>query len=279
MGWVSAPAKAAKGIGRCMRHGIGITDKLKLLYLYACLQLQVRLKLRLLAPFWASVRSTSGKIARIYFSEPSNFWAFDEIFMLEIYLPRTRAKPGVIFDLGANVGYASSYLAACFPDAEIYAVEPSQRNFAALRKNCAALKVKCFKLCIGASEGHAALYLAPVGHAHSLARMEGSVGTEEVEVLGLDKFAQGQGVQPQLVKCDVEGAEFGIFENSQCWKKAGEIMGEVHKSAGSPEKFAAMVRKAGFRVQLEHKESDSPFIYAQKRGAGEAGLAKKASNK
>lgn len=263
---MSALGRLAKSMVLCLRHGIGPVDKLKLVYLYFCLQLRVRLGLSPFLPFRASVRSASGKTARLYFSEPENFWAFDEIFTLEIYLPRTRAKPLAIFDLGANVGYASSYFASCFPDAKIYAIEPSQKNFAALKKNCSSLpNVKCFKLGIGAKDGKATLYLAPVGHAHSLAKMPGSVGSEEVEVLALDDFATGQKAQPQLIKCDTEGAEFPIFGSSSCWKKCNELMGEVHKSAGSPEKFASLLRKAGFAVQLEHRESASPFFYAQKK--------------
>jgi len=262
---MGAIGRLGRSIGLCMKHGVGPLDRLKLLYLYSCLQLRVRLGLSPFLPFWATVRSASGKKARICFSEPSNFWAFDEVFMLEIYLPRSGTKPKVIFDLGANVGYATAYLAACFPGAKIYAVEPSQKNFEVLLKNCSSLaNVKCFRLGMGAKKGRATLYLAPVSHAHSLLEMEGSTGSEEVETRNMDEFAASEGVQPELVKCDVEGAEFPIFENSSCWEKCNELMGEIHKSAGSPEKFAAMVRKAGFSVQLEHEESASPFFYAQK---------------
>ena len=124
MGLTSAPAKLAASIGRAFKHGAGPLDKLKLIYLYFSLQLHVRMKLGFFLPFFATVRSTSGKKSRLYFQKADNFWAFDEIYMLEIYLPRYRGNEAVIFDLGANAGYASAYFAACYPDAKIYAVEP-----------------------------------------------------------------------------------------------------------------------------------------------------------
>ncbi|MCX6772871.1 MAG: FkbM family methyltransferase [Candidatus Micrarchaeota archaeon] len=266
MGIFSAPAKLAHSIGLCLKHGIGPVDKLKLIYLYISLQARVRLKMGFFLPFYASVRSASGKRSRLYFSKADSFWAFDEIYLHEIYLPRTPQTPNAVFDLGANVGYASSYFAACYPEAKIFAIEPEKSNFEALSKNCAPLpNVQCSRIGMGAKKGKMTLYLAAASHAHSVIKMEGSRGTEEVDIENLDDFAKEHGVQPDLVKCDVEGPEFEIFGNSQCWKNAHEIMGEVHKVAGDPKKFADMVRKAGFEVQMEHTESASPFIYAQKK--------------
>jgi hypothetical protein len=43
----------------------------------------------------------------------------------------------VIIDGGANVGYASLYFAACFPDALVVAIEPDPASFALLCRNVA----------------------------------------------------------------------------------------------------------------------------------------------
>jgi FkbM family methyltransferase len=52
-------------------------------------------------------------------------------------------SPGVIVDLGANIGVASAQLATRFPEATILAVEPDPGNAAACRRNLAAWQTRC----------------------------------------------------------------------------------------------------------------------------------------
>jgi len=54
---------------------------------------------------------------------------------LDIVLQNT---PRLIIDGGANVGYASVFLANKYPDAQIIAVEPEVANCTLFRKNCSA---------------------------------------------------------------------------------------------------------------------------------------------
>lgn len=58
-----------------------------------------------------------------------------DIFIKKIYDFECAAEPRVIFDLGANVGYASLFFALKYPGAEIYAFEPLSENFRMLEMN------------------------------------------------------------------------------------------------------------------------------------------------
>jgi FkbM family methyltransferase len=49
-------------------------------------------------------------------------------------LPKA-VKPKVIFDIGANIGIASLYFAAVYPDAQIHCFEPLPQNIELLRRN------------------------------------------------------------------------------------------------------------------------------------------------
>lgn len=59
---------------------------------------------------------------------------FREVFLFQEYkLPV--AEPRVIVDGGANIGLTSIYFSIRYPGATIYAVEPSESNFASLKEN------------------------------------------------------------------------------------------------------------------------------------------------
>src|ERR1051326_8504661 len=59
----------------------------------------------------------------------SDLPVFRQIFIDEEYNFQIPFQPSVIFDLGANVGFASIYFANKFPNARIIAVEPEISNY------------------------------------------------------------------------------------------------------------------------------------------------------
>jgi hypothetical protein len=66
----------------------------------------------------------------------SDVETFEEVFLMRQYdLPFAGFEPTHILDLGANVGYASVYFAARWPQARILAVEPATSNLDLLEKN------------------------------------------------------------------------------------------------------------------------------------------------
>lgn len=120
----------------------------------------------------------------------------------EKHLPQD-FSPKIIMDLGAHKGFFSIMAARRFPNAEIYAVEPSRENYEFLLENTkqfpnihtihAAVwnKKETMSLNLGGSVGH------------SLFKPYGRTGpTEEVDAITLDDLPQAD-----FIKCDIEGSE------------------------------------------------------------------------
>jgi FkbM family methyltransferase len=127
-------------------------------------------------------------------------------------------KPGdVVYDLGANVGYYSllaSVLAG--PAGEVFSFEPVPRNLKFLRrhlelnhvKNCTVLDVA-----VTGSNGTVAFDFGPNSHSGHLA--QGSTNVTVVRTVTLDSLvASGAIKPPNLIKCDIEGAELDALRGA-----------------------------------------------------------------
>lgn len=128
-------------------------------------------------------------------------------------------KPGyTAYDVGANAGYFSLFMAQCVgPTGRIYAFEPDTRNLCALRNNIHQNTMHHVVLVSAAvSEQTGSIEFATfdcslVGHiAH-----EGTPGDARrvrVPTVSLDDFVYASGMNPpSLIKIDVEGAETKVF--------------------------------------------------------------------
>lgn len=130
------------------------------------------------------------------------------------------AEPGgVVYDVGANIGYFSLLAARRVgPKGQVYAFEPVARNAAAIERSARANSfdtVTVFERAVGAAHGVTELNLA----RHIGGAMLASVGAPpdwrgsvDVEVVALDGFIDAMGLRPpSLIKIDVEGAEMDVL--------------------------------------------------------------------
>jgi len=134
----------------------------------------------------------------------------------EHHTQKTLAKimqPGyTVYDLGANVGYYTLLASTIVgPAGKVFSFEPVPRNLAYLRRhlhlnnvtNCTILEVA-----VGASEGVGNFDL---GHNHFSGHLTTNGvcdNTLTVRIVGLDQLhASGQLPPPNVIKCDIEGAE------------------------------------------------------------------------
>ncbi len=126
---------------------------------------------------------------------------------------------GVVYDVGANIGYFTMLAARRVGQAgQVYAFEPVARNAAAIER--AALlngfdRVTVFEKAVGASTGPSELLLARhIGGAMlaSVGAPPDRSGSVEVEVVALDNFIDERRLRPpSLIKIDVEGAELEVL--------------------------------------------------------------------
>lgn len=145
----------------------------------------------------------------------------------------------VVLDVGANIGWYAVRFAKRLPRAAIHAFEPMPQSHAYLQRNVAANgvgdRVRVYSHGLSDASGSVPFYVAPAGGTNaSLANVAASDAA--VPVIGLtltlDQWVHNQGIAPDFIKCDVEGAELLVF-------RGGEQTLRRHR----PVVFAELLRK------------------------------------
>ena len=117
----------------------------------------------------------------------------------------------VVYDLGANVGFYSLLASVLVgSDGWVFSFEPAPRNLGLLRRHLDLNLVKncsVFDVAVSNSDGTARFDFGPDHHMGHLA--EDSENTVSVRTVALDNLVMsGQIKPPNVIKCDIEGAEF-----------------------------------------------------------------------
>jgi FkbM family methyltransferase len=162
----------------------------------------------------------------------SDLFLIREIFFHNVYdLEWTAHEPSRILDLGGHVGASVLYFKKRFPEARILVLEPDRTRYPVLQANTKRLSlVSLMPLAAWDRDGEVSLYSSPKGDwIPSLVQRSDSVVETRVGAIRLDTlFDQNPGSFPDLVKFDIEGAEFRVFS---CFSKLSEIpvfVGEFH---------------------------------------------------
>ena len=169
-----------------------------------------------------------------------------------------RVRPGgVVYDLGANVGFYSVIAARLVgPSGRVVAVEPFAASAARVREN-ARLNgfetVDVVEAAVGAAEGRAWLRTDrgdPVTFRLAADRQSAGV---EVAVTTVDALVAAGRPPPTVVKLDVEGAEVAALHGMAATLAAHRpsVLAEVHHDvADFPEAVAAVAGPLGYRVAV-----------------------------
>jgi FkbM family methyltransferase len=161
-------------------------------------------------------------------SETSDLAAFRHVFggAYDFELP---AQPRLILDLGANVGYASVYLALRHPTARVIAVEPEPSNVVLLRRNVAALpRVDVVEGAAWPRSGRVSLQDPGKGQWGMRVQADGETGN--VRAVTIAELLERVDVDwIDLVKIDIEGSERELFSENTGWlERVGVLVLELH---------------------------------------------------
>ena len=198
-----------------------------------------------------------------------DFAIFTEVWLQDVYRLGQAGSIDTVVDLGANIGLFTARAARV--GRRVVALEPVTANRRHAERNLAgagvAPKVRLLPLAASGKSGEKiAIHLSQGNSgAHSIlpgiAGLEGDAGVEEVETVSLADLFEREGIERcDLLKCDVEGAEYGIFLATplEVLRRIERLAVEVHASpeipADSMEKLRAHLEAAGFAVELSSDE-------------------------
>ena len=194
-------------------------------------------------PAFGLVRELYGR--NLYFPEPG-------------FIPTSGSK---VVDLGANVGLFSLLCAKL--GADVLAVE-AQGGFMAIARNNFSMngvenRIELIHAMVGGSTG--------VFSKKELRKVSSHWIDDPPEMSMenlLSTFLCGHEEMIHLLKIDIEGSEFDLFENHTDWlDKILHLSMEVHPEFGDVIALSKLIEKAGFRCNLipSWRESGVPKAY------------------
>lgn len=136
-----------------------------------------------------------------------------------------------VFDIGANIGVTSVYLARRLPDARFVCVEASPSSFALLEENLSrnVPRASALNLALVAEPGS---FRVIEGSYSGITRVDPDRGQSGTRIPGmtLSQLCEQSGFDTvDLLKLDIEGGEGGVFDRAADWAaRVRTILAEVH---------------------------------------------------
>jgi FkbM family methyltransferase len=126
-----------------------------------------------------------------------------------------------ILDVGSNIGWYAIRFAKRLPKALVHAFEPMPVSHAFLQRNVAlndvGNRVCCYNYGLSDKCGGFDFFMPQAGSVNaSLSNVSGAKNASVVVglTLTLDQWCANQRLQPDFIKCDVEGAELLVFRGA-----------------------------------------------------------------
>jgi FkbM family methyltransferase len=174
-----------------------------------------------------------------------------------------------ILDLGASVGLATLRLLSSHPGARVVAVEADPVLIPRLRENVAGLPVTVIHAAVSAASGERRFYRSEMDSwASSLDRTRQNQTSLLVPALSLGDLLDQAGLERvDLLKLDVEGAEWEIFETPDVFSRFAAVIGEVHRREGrDPERFIDDLGREMKVRKLSAQASQATFLATSRDG-------------
>ena len=203
---------------------------------------------------WLPLRGRRGGPARVTLTKggrrftlllrsPADLATVGEVLVDDLYDVADVDDARVIVDLGSHIGTSIVFFRQRHPGAEIHGFEPDPESFGALQANVGALEgVTIDPRAVAAGRGEAVFHSSANSLASSLVAGDGQA--VRVRTVGLDGIIEELALDRiDLLKLDVEGAEYDVLANATRLGVVRAIAGELHPGLVpvAPEAFFALL--------------------------------------
>ncbi len=218
---------------RLSRLGAGSIDRLNIFFSYIFLSM-----VRGIDGNYAARRirsfsvSLDGHIARVYFKGLLDFYILEGVFIdreYDVSLKDART----IFDLGSNTGLTVVFFKLRHPNAKVFAFEPDPNNAEVLRKNTEAFgdSVVIYEAAVSGNKNDTISFFVSREHWSSSGARKKETDTEvTVRAVTLDAVMKDHSLSAiDILKFDIEGAEYDVLRSFSGLRSVRYIAGEVHE--------------------------------------------------
>ena len=190
----------------------------------------------------------------------SDMQVFHDIFIWGEYsFLKPVAERTTVLDIGANVGYSSTYFAGIYPKCEVVAVELMHSNFEQLSRNTAFLgnRIRTVEAAVWSHNDGVSIADDTFrdGDAWSHHASEAKDGKSLVPSITMIDLMQKHAMpRVNICKIDIEGAEYELFaDGHRDWvNRCDVILLEIHEDLGSFD-IVAVMHKDGFHSFTAHE--------------------------
>ncbi len=204
--------------------------------------------------------SYRGLAFRLKVGNQSEIEVAREMFLEEQY-SITGIDPKLILDLGSNIGASIMFFRAQYPSARIIGLEPDPDTFQRLTATVAPLaNVNVYPWAADGQSGHVGFVQSRKSWESAIAR-DGEAYTVKVEAVSLrDIFARLRIEHVDLLKLDIEGSEWSIFNDPSALAMCDTIVGELHFDR--PDQTVERARQAlsGFSLTTARSTGGMNFL-------------------
>jgi len=137
-------------------------------------------------------------------------------------MKRMHIRPKLIFDVGANAGKYSRLFANTWPDADLYAFEPTHTTFSKLKQNTHVFNnIMCYRMAFGDNKEEGTLHINDKSVQNSfIFNPLGSDRSEIIEIETIDDFCVQNEIRTiDFLKIDTEGFDLKVLQG------AGTLLG------------------------------------------------------
>jgi FkbM family methyltransferase len=171
-----------------------------------------------------------------------------------------------VLDIGANIGVSAVYFAAAFPQARVFAFEPSPDNLAMLRRNTEPLgRVQTVPVALGEADGTLEFFASEAasnfgGFSRFAAGSDAARKTAVPMRHAARQLAELGVERADFIKIDVEGSEWEILSTlgEDFLSRAKYITGELH---GHRDFDLLALLDRHFHVAIRKRLRDRVFMF------------------